>query len=399
MTISSVVAMFGFADLGLGNGLLNSISESYGKDDREMARTYVSSAVVMLFAIAVLLGVLFALVCPRVPWPKVFNVVSPQAVAEAGPAMIAFVGCFLVNIPLGVVQRIQMGYQEGFVNSMWQALGSLLGLTGVLVVISRKAGLPWLVLAMAGAPVVAVLLNGVVLFGFRCPWLRPVWARATKAAAKTIFKLGIFFFILQVAIALAYSSDNVVAAQVLGPKAVSIYSVSMRMFNIAPMVLGMVLMPLWPAYGEAIARGDIAWVKQTLVRSLGLVVLTTGLPSIVLVVFGATLVRLWAGPAVVPPLTLLLGLGVWTVISAVGSAVSIFLNGANILRFQAVVAILMAISSLILKVFLSQAIGLPGIIWGTVIGYTVFSLMPTALLIPRFLLVLTARSADGGRVL
>ena len=41
-----------------------------------------------------------------------------------------------------------------------------------------------------------------------------------------------------------------------------------QMFGLISTVLAMALSPLWPAYGEAIARGDHDWVKQTLYRSI-----------------------------------------------------------------------------------------------------------------------------------
>jgi len=33
MTISSVSVMLGFADLGIGNGVLNAVADAYGRDD------------------------------------------------------------------------------------------------------------------------------------------------------------------------------------------------------------------------------------------------------------------------------------------------------------------------------------------------------------------------------
>ena len=44
MVISSLVALLGLADLGVGNGLLNVLAKAYGKDDRDAARVGVSSA-------------------------------------------------------------------------------------------------------------------------------------------------------------------------------------------------------------------------------------------------------------------------------------------------------------------------------------------------------------------
>src|SRR5687767_3449452 len=140
MTISSLIAVLAFADLGIGNGLLNAISEADGRGDRALAARYVSSAFAMLLTVAVVLGVGIVIAYPRIAWGRVFNVVSPIAVAEAGPAAAVFLACFVVSLPAGIVQRVQLGYQEGFANSIWEAAGSVVGLVGVLLATHLRAG-------------------------------------------------------------------------------------------------------------------------------------------------------------------------------------------------------------------------------------------------------------------
>src|SRR5687768_6915981 len=105
-TLSSVIALASFADFGLGNGLLNALSSAHGRDDHEAARREVSTAIIILFAVAATLGVAFLLAYPHIEWARIYNVTSPQAGTEAGPATAAFVGCILANLPLGVVARI-----------------------------------------------------------------------------------------------------------------------------------------------------------------------------------------------------------------------------------------------------------------------------------------------------
>lgn len=46
------------------------------------------------------------------------------------------------------------------------------------------------------------------------------------------------------------------------------------------------------SYGEAITRGDIIWVKRTLIRSLLVVVLIAGIPSIIFILLGKLIVFL-----------------------------------------------------------------------------------------------------------
>jgi len=142
MTISSFTALLQFADLGMGNGLLNAVSDANGRGDVVVARRYVASGFYLLFGIAAILVAAFALAYPWIPWPHVFNVGSTAAIKEAGPAMVVLVVCLALNLPLGVVQRVQLAYQEGYVGNLWQAAGSLMTLTGVLLAIHFRGGLP-----------------------------------------------------------------------------------------------------------------------------------------------------------------------------------------------------------------------------------------------------------------
>ena len=84
----------------------------------------------------------------------------------------------------------------------------------------------------------------------------------------------------------------------------------------------MVLAPLWPAYGEAIARGDVEWVRRTLRRSVTIAVSLSALVSAALVMLGPWLIHAWVGTAVLPSLLLLVGLAAWKTVEAGGSALA-----------------------------------------------------------------------------
>lgn len=381
MTISSTIAMFSFADLGIGNGLLNAVSEAHGRGDRESAANYVSSAFFALIVVAGVVGLAFALAYPYVPWARIFNVTSPKAIAEAGPAVAVFVVSFLISMPLGVVQRVRMGYQEGFIDSIWATAGSLGAFACVVLAVRMRAGLPWLVFAMATVPAFVQLVNAGVLFGSHYPWLRPRPGLVHRAAVSRVMRMGGYFFVLQVAAAVAYQSDSLVLAQILGPESVTRYAVPMKLFQLTPMLLGFAYAALWPAYGESISRGDVGWARATLKRSLNFG-LGIALPlSAFLIVFGKPIITLWVGPAVAPTYLVLFAMGTWAVMGAIGGSVSSFLNGAGVLRFQAITAILMMIANIAFSIALTRVIGLSGVVWGSVLSQLVFVLFPTWLYI------------------
>lgn len=397
--IASFRGLLQFADLGVGNGLLNAISEASGREDSDSACRCVSSAFFTLLGIAVLVVAVFALLYPLVPWARVFNLHSEGAIREAGPTAFAFVVVLVLNLPLDTVQRVQMGYQQGYLTLLWKAAGSIMSLGGLLLAIHARSGLVWLVLGVSGGQLLSVLLNWIAEFGVSSPWLVPRWSRWNSTCAWNILGTGILFLILQLVCSVAFASDNLIIAQELGPQAVAQYAVPAGLFMSLGAGAAMFLTPLWPAYGEALARGDIEWVRRTLVRSLYLTLLMVGLPAVALVFGGKAVVRLWVGPEIQPSFVLLLGMGVWAVLSSVGSGLAMLLNGANMMRFQVALALPMAACSIVMKVFFAWKIGLAGIIWGMIAAYTIISLIPTVFYMPKLLAAKIPRLSESAQTL
>jgi O-antigen/teichoic acid export membrane protein len=382
MTISSVVALLGFADFGIGSGVLNAVAEAHGKEDAQEIRRSVESGFTLLAAIALLGMAVFVFAYHLVDWARFFNVTSELARRESGPTMAAFVGCFALSLPLGVVQRLQLGLQEGFLSNLWQLAGSVAGLLAVILFIHSQMSLPWLILALAGAPVIAALANTLVFLGWMRPDLRPRFKLVSSTSMRKIAKIGFLFFVLQAAVAIAYSSDNFVVARMLGPEAVTRYAITAKMFSLISLGLSMFLGPLWPAYGEAIARGDVLWVKRTLVGSMAAAALLAAVAAAGLVSFGPALLRLWIRQPIVPPFLLLLGLGLWSVMEAAGISVAMFLNGANVVRPQVIIAPIFNAGCLALKICLVRRFGIVGVPWATLLSYACLTALPCLFIVP-----------------
>lgn len=385
MTISSVMAMASFADFGVGNGVLNTVAKAFGKDDLEGIRTAVSSGFALLSSIAVLLLLSFFSIFQFINWGNFLGVHSPLARSEAGPALAVFATCFALNISMDVVQRVQLGLQQGYRYSSWQLCGSMAGLIGVLCGIWFRVGLPVLVIAIAGAPVFSTILNAIHFFGFLRPDLRPSLRLVSKDAISQIARLGGLFFVLQVVVGIAFSADNFILARMLGAASVAEYAIPQRMFALVTMLSGMLVAPLWPAYGEAISRGHIEWVRRTLRRSLLIVLGATSAASSFLLLFSHQILHLWVGNRVHPSLFLLLGLAIWTVIGCCGDALAMFMNGGEVIIFQVVVASIFGIGCLVTKVLFVHRFGVSGVPWATISAYLLLSALPCALYVPMFI--------------
>lgn len=376
MTISSVIAMLSFADMGIGNGLLTAIAHAHGRDDHAAIRRYISSATAILSAIALTILCIFFFAYPFIPWAKLFNVSNSVAIQESGWAVAAFVVCFALNIVLSSVQRVQLALQMGFVANLWQIAASILALGAVLVVIHFRLGLPWLVGAMSGAPLLITILNGLVFFTRIKPQFRPSPSLVSSVAIREITGVGLLFLVLQLAGAVAYTSDNLVITHYLGPSAVSQYAVHEKMFSVIPMILGMILMPLWPAYGEALERKDGVWVRAVLMKSIRLSLLFSAAMALAIGLMSNYLFSIWLGKGISIVPSLIIALGVWKVVEALASAMAMFLNGVNVVKVQVVVSLTTASLAILMKIMLIGTVGISAVVISSIVTFLIAALIP-----------------------
>ena len=93
------------------------------------------------------------------------------------------------------------------------------------------------------------------------PWLRPRLALLDLSTGPRTAASGSGFFLIQIAGAVVFSSDNLVVSHYLGAAQVTPYSVTWRLVGLTAMLQSLVFPALWPAYAEAYARGDYAWMR------------------------------------------------------------------------------------------------------------------------------------------
>jgi O-antigen/teichoic acid export membrane protein len=183
--------------------------------------------------------------------------------------------------------------------------------------------------------------------------------------------------VLSISAAVAYQTDNIVIAHILGADEVPQYAIPMQLFLIAPLLLAFVLIPLWPAYGDALARGEHAWIERTFVRSLKVAVAIGGAISFATLILIDPLLNIWVGDSITPPLSLLVGLAVWGFLNCVSGSFSMLLNGTNVIGFQAKCAMVMMVANLGLSIALTHTVGISGPVWGSIIAQTACVLLPT----------------------
>jgi O-antigen/teichoic acid export membrane protein len=387
--ISSLFLAMNSADLGIGTGLLNLVAAASGKDDRRLIKKYVSSGFFMLLTIGVGIAAVMLTASHFVPMAKVFNVTSDLARGEAGRAVGVVALIFGLGMPLLVALRFQEGLQEGFNSYLGQMAGNILALGFAIIVVKLQLGLPWLVLSLLGGPLVANFGVFAAQFFFYKSWACPSWSDFDLPTSQALLRTGLIFFVLNVLTLVAWQTlDPFIISHVLGPtegvRQVAAYSVVQRLSQIGFLYFALT-QSLWPAYAEAISRGDFNWVRKTIVRSIRLSVIWGVLSGVVLFVCGGRLIHWWIGSAVAASDVrgLLLSFAVFMLVWSLVSALSVIIIGSQLLKECLVFLSITAVLSFVSKLVLCRSMGASGVVWASIFGYSVAFLLPAMWLIRR----------------
>lgn len=382
MTLTSSVLFLGFADFGVGNGLTASIADSHGREDAAQARRQISSAFFFLLALAVLLMLLFAFTKAHLPWATMYGLHTARAIREASSATTVLLVCTALNMPLGVVQRVQLGYQRGYVSDLWMAAGNAVALAGILFTVHLGGPLPLLVAVVAGIPMLMLLMNWNVQFLVLTPTLRPHLSSFDAGTARQLAAVGSLFFVQQCFGLVYYLSDNIVIAHAMGAQEVARFAVLQRIFSLG-VITQYLVAPLWPAVGEALARQDFAWASRAARRA---VILSVGLGitlAIPLLLLSRTLALRWSGMDPGPIDALRIGFALWVILVGYIATMNALLNQPALMKRHLALFGAASLTSLLLKILAARSQSLPGVVWATVIAFGVLYVVPASLLALR----------------
>lgn len=377
ITISSSVIMLSVLDLGIANTLTNQLSEAYATGDREHARRAYSTAFWLTCGVSGLLGVLSFAVWRAVDWGRLLNLHDPGLAAQARVAVAVSVVYFLLSMPLNLANRVLSGYQQVHISNYFSMFNSVLGLLAIVVAMLMHGQLVALTVVYCAAMLFGALLLNAWLLLYRQPWMRPGPGAASAAVARTLFRQGSLFFLLQLTGLVVFNSDNLVITHYLGAGEVTPYSIAWRLTSYAALLQSLLIPSFWPAFTEAYRKGEMDWVRATYHGMVRKTLLAVSGAALFLGLVGRPFIRLWTGSgADVPSAPLLWTMAAWAVLVSVTTNQALLLTATGRLRLEAGVAVLAAIVNLFLSIYLVQRIGSIGVILSTIVSFAVCMVGP-----------------------
>jgi O-antigen/teichoic acid export membrane protein len=384
ITITSFTALFAFADLGIGAGLLSKLSAAYGKDNSEEGEQVVATAVVIAMVISLLVALLGSVVLHFTHWHHRLLATDTLKLDELDNALRWFLFGFSTSIVLSLIHRAQLGTQQGHISARWQILGAVGSILGVLAAVHFGGGLAAIVLGQTLPVVMAGILNAGHYWLSRGRFPRHVSLTAFDAkTARSVLQIGAFFFVMQCSMAIAFSSDVLLIAASLGADAVAPYAVAAKLFSIISILLGAYSQALWPAYGEANSRGDLQWIEKTLRATRLIFPLLAAVGAFLLMASWKPLTILWLTTPPTISFGLIAAFAAWVISEAIGHAYSAFLNGVGIVRIQLTLAVAFSLLTFIAMWITIPSFGPLAAILSRTVCYVLIVITSYVILVPK----------------
>ena len=374
VTLASIAYLIGFSDFGIGMGAQNQITEALGKEDHLRARKLCLTTLVYLCAVALFLMVVGVPIFLLVPWGTAFKLGDPELVRAMPGAMTIFLVLACLNVPLGFARRLTYATQQAWLDNVVTMGGSVLSLAGVFLGAYLHLGFcGYVAITWLSGP--ALNLVFLLYMYAKLDWLRGPGAWFERDAMRGLLNLGVFFGLQQVCTLVLFGAPALLSTTLLGATAIAPFNLVQRVFNVFQMFQNAFLVPLWPAYADAKAKGDWAWAGRTLRRSLVATVGVAIVPMIGITFVMRPLIQLWTGTdATLPTQGLVVALLLWNIVVAAQQPFGFFLAGVSEVKRNTMFALLTAVTAGVLMPVLARPFGVSGIVLGLVIGNGVFSL-------------------------
>lgn len=375
MTFNSIWAFLNFADLGLGNSLVNEIAKNYGLGKIEDSKNAITNTFFLLTLNALVLASIFLIIYPHINWVKFFNLKNVSAIKESGLCTLIVVVLFLVKLPLTVAEKVQEGMQLSFSNYFEQIMVGLLNLIGIVLTVKLELGFINLVLIYTSIPLIISFIYFYYVLFKKWKNLRPSLKLIEMKYISKLWTNGILFFILNILTLISFQIDNIIIANIEGAEFVGQFAVVAKISSIA-FLFWAFLQALWPAYGESISNKDFLWVRKTFFRSIKITIIGGCIIFFVLTYYGQDIVKIWLNKRLLPPKVLFLGFALLIVVQGFVGIISVLLNSNHLFKTQIIPYLIATVIALYLKVRLISIYGINILPFITSFSFIVFFILP-----------------------
>jgi O-antigen/teichoic acid export membrane protein len=297
MTIVSLVGTVSFADFGIGFGLQNRWAELSMDETGLKIRKAISTVFYFLLGIAFLLGFIGLFLYSFVDLSGIFKIKASDYafVKEINDSALAFFLLTAISFPFSIVQKIQIGKQEGYLTNIWNICANVLSLILLLIFTYLKLGIPFIIIALYGVNNLFIVVNYIYEFYFKHRDLIPQFSLFDFVFLKNIIKDGLVFLINQIGAMVLNTSNNLFLANYHGAASVGLLNIGLKLIALFSIPLEATAPYFLPALNDAFAQNDLQWLKKAFKKYFQLISIYSVLTFLFMSLLGGYLVDFWMG--------------------------------------------------------------------------------------------------------
>lgn len=363
LTLSSILMWINSFDIGLGNGMRNKLAIAIAKRDTERGRYYVSTTFFMLGLLMLAIVFVGSALEPFIDWYSILNATT-SSVPHLNQIVYLSFAIFCFNFIFKIIGSVYLAMQLPAINNLLTVSGHLLSLIIISILTKTTDGsLLFVALSYSASPLLIYLIAYPLTFCKIYPYLKPSYKYFRKEYLKDLFNLGIQFFLLQLSSILLFSFANLLISHMFGPENVTPYNIAYRYFSLVPMVMNLILAPMWSATTDAFTKGDTDWIKKT-IKYIHRILILVVVFLIIMVLASEHIYRIWVGSDVKISFELSSIMGLYVCIIVISMSYSSFLNGLGKLKLQTVNTISVSMLFLPLCYILGKYWAINGVVAG-----------------------------------
>ena len=379
LTLLSIIDWFLSFDIGLSKGLRNKFGESVARKNDKEAVHYVSMAYLTLGAIIMAVSIVLLILNFILPWASWLNVpLDLQSEVKLLGAIIII--AFGIRFIAGNIYEIFYAMQKMAYVEFFQFLSKATFLVFILLI-------PFIVkesLLLFGAAnsltfALVPLIVGLYYFRSKFSKYRPSLKYIKMEYFKGLFSLSSKFFLINMAMLIIHQTNNILIARFVSLESVPLYEAAYKYLSIFMLLFVILNNQLWPSNTEAYAKGDLAWMKNSM-RVLIKIWFATIVLASLMVLVSPFIYDIWfQNTPLYIPMAISITVAVSICLTTWVNMYNIVLNGTGKIKLQMYAWLFAALINIPISLFFVKVmdLGVVGIVLGTVV-----SLIPLAILSP-----------------
>lgn len=265
-TILSVLAWILNCDMGIGNGLRNSLVYAISQNDTKQVKKLISSSYIFLFGVAGLITIFVIALGRFISWNKVFNISSNIIPKEIfNKAVLILIISIILQLVLRLVTSILYALQKAFIPGLLSLITNVIML--LLVTICNSMDKNNSIIQLAVFYLLAVNLPLIfataTVFSIYLKESRPTCKLFSIDSALLILSTGSKFLWLQLMALLLDNTNSYLISVFVGNTAVVEYQIYYKIFSLPGTIIILLSTVIWSIITKAKAEKNYDWLKKS----------------------------------------------------------------------------------------------------------------------------------------